>query len=277
MDFLATNLVCENMSLFCIGSQHCPPGHSYAVSYDDRYLIHYVVSGKGKAVYNGKTYHLSKGNAFLIYGKNEVYYEADMVNPWYYIWINISGSMASNFIKSVGLSEENPIYKTKRPDIIEKHFEALVNTKDENNDFLVSGAMLTLLGDMIKYNHKESQMVRKTGEEYITMCKNYVQVNYYRRLTVDELCRYVGLEHSYLYRLFKNKEGISPYDYIIQYKLEKAKKLLLSKEYSIGEIASFVGYEDKLAFSKLFSRKYGISPSQYRKNAVSSKILYDIH
>lgn len=259
------SFVCENMSVFCVNGMQCPPGHSYAVGYTDRYLIHYIINGKGKVVCDGKTYRLSRGNAFLISGKEKVYYEADMKEPWYYMWIQISGDMADSFVKSVLLSRREPIYTTERPDIIERRFRELAALENEKNSFIVSGAMFTLLGDMIKYSVRRAEGDTRSPEEYVTMCKSYIQMNRYRRLTVKELCSYVKLEHSYLYRLFMREVGMSPYDYIIMCKLKTAKKQLEETSLSIGEIALSVGYTDSLAFSKLFGKKVGMPPSEYRK------------
>lgn len=63
------NLICENISIFYMGSQHCEPGHNYSTGFCDRYLIHYIVSGKGKFKCDGITYNLKAGNAFLIAGE----------------------------------------------------------------------------------------------------------------------------------------------------------------------------------------------------------------
>lgn len=258
------NMICENISVFYMGSQHCPPGHSYSTGFCDRYLIHYIVSGKGKFICDGITYELKEGNAFLIAGEKGGYYEADHDDPWYYIWFNISGNMANNFLKSTGLSRKNPIYTTNNPKIISEHLEALINSRFENNEFLNCGAMLSILGDMIKYNLNEVNNNRKQNIEYVNMCKNYIHMNYFRKIRVDELCSFVRLEHSYLYRLFINEIGQSPMEYIIDYKMKRAEKLLKTTELSVADIAASVGYDDRFAFSKIFTKKYGISPSKYR-------------
>lgn len=264
------DLVCEFMTTYDIGSEQCAPGHSWSIGFTDRYLLHYIVKGKGKFICDGKEYELRKGNAFLITGEKGGYYEADKEDPWYYIWINFSGNMADNFLKSVSLSRENPIYSTSNPEIIEKYFKELLKTEKENN-FLLSGAMFTLMGEMIKYSNKKVELIKKSTKEYVNSCKNYISVNSYKRISVDMLCDFIGLEHSYLYRLFMSEEGISPCSYIIEYKLNRAKQLLKETSLTVGEVASSVGYEDSLAFSKLFTKRTGMSPSEYRKVTASKK------
>ena len=60
--------------------------------------------------------------------------------------------------------------------------------------------------------------------------------------------------------------GMSPCDYIIDYKMKRAEKQLLKTNLSVGEIALSVGYADRLAFSKRFAKKMGMSPTEYRKS-----------
>ena len=167
-------------------------------------------------------------------------------------------------MKSTGLSRKNPIYTTTNPQKISKRLEYLVNHQYENNEFLNCGTMLAILGDMIKYNANEVDNAKKSNIEYVNMCKNYIHMNYFRKIRVDELCSFVKIEHSYLYRLFISELGQSPMDYILEYKLKHAEKLLRSTEYSIADIALAIGYDDSFAFSKMFSKKYGISPLKYR-------------
>lgn len=259
-----TNCVCENMSFFLFGHHRCEPGHCASGEYVDRYLIHYIYSGKGKVVCDGKTYYLERGNAFLITGKGEIYYEADKQSPWYYEWINISGSMAEKFLKCLSLSRKNPIYKTTNPEKIEEQLK-LLNAADKSNDFLLSGAVYNLLGQMIAYSAGSTSVTRKTATTYVNLCVNYIQLNYNKRITVDELCRFVGLEHSYLYRLFQKELHTSPCEFIISYKIKKAKYLLETSSPTMDEVAQYVGYDDKSAFSKLFQKKVGITPLKYKK------------
>ncbi|MGN0242538.1 MAG: helix-turn-helix domain-containing protein [Lachnospiraceae bacterium] len=70
--------------------------------------------------------------------------------------------------------------------------------------------------------------------------------------------------HSFI-RRFTNYTGISPRQYITNIRIEKAKSLLANNDFTIAEIAGFVGYQDALYFSRIFKKETGYSPSQYRK------------
>nr|WP_243145844.1 AraC family transcriptional regulator [Clostridium chromiireducens] len=72
------------------------------------------------------------------------------------------------------------------------------------------------------------------------------------------------LSSVYISKVFKEKTGESPINYLINLRLEKAKDLLISTESPIKSIAQSVGYSDAYYFSKLFKKYYGHSPYKYR-------------
>lgn len=69
-----------------------------------------------------------------------------------------------------------------------------------------------------------------------------------------------GFERSYLYRIFKQRYGISPKEYLTRIRLEKA-KWLLARGHSVAECAYMVGYSDAFSLSKAYKKYYGIAPS----------------
>ena len=73
-----------------------------------------------------------------------------------------------------------------------------------------------------------------------------------------------GITQPYLYRIFREETGLSPKQYILNEKLDHAKRLLRETEFSVSEIAGTVGFASVLDFSKFFSRQTGESPSAYR-------------
>ena len=106
--------------------------------------------------------------------------------------------------------------------------------------------------------------MQTTASEYINACKSFIKANYYRKITMDELSDCVGLEYSYLFRLFKAELGISPGNYVTNYKLSKAASFLQSTQMNVSEAPLAVGYTDRVAFTRLFTKKYGVSPQKYK-------------
>ena len=95
---------------------------------------------------------------------------------------------------------------------------------------------------------------------------DYLNENYEHKISLDQIATNMYLSPVYISKIFKEKTGDSPINYLIRIRLEKAKELLVSEENtSIKEIALKVGYEDVYHFSKLFKKHYGVSPLAYRR------------
>lgn len=96
---------------------------------------------------------------------------------------------------------------------------------------------------------------------------NYIEDHYSEKISLDQIAENMYLSPFYISRIFKSETGNAPIRHLINIRLEKAKELLES-DYtgSIQEVAAQVGYDDAYHFSKLFKKRYGVSPSQARRS-----------
>lgn len=95
---------------------------------------------------------------------------------------------------------------------------------------------------------------------------NYFEEHFSDKISLDQIAENMYLSPFYISKIFKSEVGDTPIRYLINIRLEKAKALLEEERgSSIQEIAAMVGYDDAYHFSKLFKKRYGISPSQARK------------
>ena len=81
--------------------------------------------------------------------------------------------------------------------------------------------------------------------------------------SVHIVVKHLGMSHSVIYKKLKILTGMSLVEYIREYKLKKAKQLLLKKENTVAEVSYLVGYSDRKYFSKLFKERFGENPSFY--------------
>lgn len=96
---------------------------------------------------------------------------------------------------------------------------------------------------------------------------NYIEDHYSEKISLDQIAENMYLSPFYISRIFKSETGNAPIRYPINIRLEKARELLEGGyEGSIQEVAAQVGYDDAYHFSKLFKKRYGISPSQARRS-----------
>lgn len=96
----------------------------------------------------------------------------------------------------------------------------------------------------------------------------YIEENVKSNITLSKLAKLCGISSSYFSGLFFECYQISPYDYVIQKRLEVACKLLKETSYTVVSIALSVGYNDAAYFNRLFKKKFGITPLQYRTSNV---------
>lgn len=108
-----------------------------------------------------------------------------------------------------------------------------------------------------KYLPNSKYQKIESGIEYIHN-NLYNEINYY---LPSELC---GISYTYFKKLFIEKFGIPPVQYVNNLRLERGKELLLTNQYSVGEIAKMCGFENTYYFSKKFKEKYHCAPTLYK-------------
>jgi len=146
------------------------------------------------------------------------------------------------------LSEFN--YKNTR-DLID------IKSRDELKSWVE--IILTKLVEMV--NNNRDSFKQKT----INKSLKYIRENY-RDITLGKVSSFVHLSPYYFSRLFKNEVGCTFIEYVTNLRLEQAKKMLKSTSDSVVDIARKIGYSEPGYFSKVFKKKFGISPNEYRKN-----------
>lgn len=120
--------------------------------------------------------------------------------------------------------------------------------------------------------HREGQlpfasMVQNVdhGDGVITRCQDFIAQNYQRQDIIAELVQHSGLPKRSFDRRFRAATGYSPLAYVQTLRIEEAKQLLETTEIGVEEICREVGYEDVASFRRLFRKRAGVSPKDYRR------------
>ncbi len=261
-----------DLNVYRCGVEECNPGHSWGPGVRDHFIIHIILSGKGNFVVNGKTYTLETGQGFLICPDQIVHYEADIKKPWKYSWVGFHGLKAESVLKSANLDINNPVFEYKdRPaaELLTNTLDSMItHLRNENSsDLMLAGYLYQFLSYLV-HNQKGSYTKpykAANKDRYVTKAIEYIEKNYAGHLSVAELARYIRIDRSYLSNLFNKYLDISPSNFIIKYRMDKACELLSNEQLTIGDVARSVGYEDCFQFSKTFKKTKGMSPSLYRK------------
>jgi len=265
----------SDISLYEVGMQRCIPSYSYGPIIRKHYIIHFVLSGHGTLYLNNKPFAVHGQQAFLVPPGAVSIVQADDKDPWYYIWILINGSKAIELLFDTGFSLEQPVYTnlSKIPEI-----ETLLNAflKNAENELFCIGNLYHLFDKLITSSVNKPALM-DGSLKYINTIVNYISVKYSEPIKVQDLADVCGLERCYMTKLFKSATGFSPQEYLISFRMKRARKLLSDSKLPIQHIAYSVGYKDQFSFSKAFRKFNGISPSVYREESVPyGKPLSDI-
>ena len=117
---------------------------------------------------------------------------------------------------------------------------------------------------LVKANSNEKSENSQV-EQYVNKAKRYIEDNYSFSITVKDVAYNIGLDRTYLYRLFIKILGVSPSEYLSDYRISKSAEKLKDKNLSLNEVSLSVGFKDVAYFYKVFSKKYKTTPKKYRE------------
>lgn len=95
---------------------------------------------------------------------------------------------------------------------------------------------------------------------------DYIDSNLSQNLGLAELATIIRVSPAHFGRLFKQSMGVSPYQYVLDCRIQRAKKLLAERKISIGQIAQISGFYDQSHFSRVFRKAVGVTPRQYQRH-----------
>ncbi len=234
------------------GYEDCTPSKSFGPTVRTFWLFHYVVSGTGIFQRNGETYQVKPGEIFVIPPFLETYYEADKEVPWKYIWVGFE----TNFDLPDIFHE--PVIRCPGIGTI---FEDMRHCQgmDSGKSAFISSRLWELISAVLESS--------KPKTNYIKKALHCIESEYMNDLNVKNLAERLNLDRCYFSTLFMQHTGVSPAQYILNFRLNHAADLMVSHGVSPSIAAASVGYNDIYNFSKMFKKKYGLSPRQYVKNA----------
>ncbi|MCI7691358.1 MAG: AraC family transcriptional regulator [Oscillospiraceae bacterium] len=231
------------------------------------YQLLYIAAGQGHFFVNGQERVVSAGN-IIVYLPGQpqeyVYFKDDKTDVY---WVHFTGNDVERIIDYYNIRlSENIIYIGTSPDyqwlfgqIIQEmqlcrpRFEELISLLLRNIFILISR-------NLIGANRADNSL-----ENEVELAMHYFRENYRSEVNVEDYALSRGMSASNFYRVFKQISGSTPLQFILKLRLSNAQNLLENSNLTIAEIASAVGYENPLYFSRLFHKHIGVSPFEYRK------------
>ncbi len=253
------------VNLYYYGHEKCPPGHFFGPAVRQHYLMHFILDGQGIYKVNDKSYAVSKGMAFLIYPGETTFYQADEISPWEYIWIAMDGDDIERLIAAYHSPVNKYLFKAANYSQSADLFRSFADvnnlnlTKDKDK-FI---GLIYLIFSSFEKNCNTGAF--ESDLDYYNRSCKYIRLNYGYNISITDIAENVGLERSYLYRIFMKYAYISPKHYLTKVKVESAGEMLMNSELSMTEIALSCGFNDSSNFCRTFNKYYGYPPLQFKK------------
>lgn len=230
----------------------------------DSYELFYTFDGRGRLEQDGRAVTLGPGMALLINCRTpQRYLTKPGAERWYHLWAHIDGPGVAAFAETLDVGALRPV--TLADPIARRHFGTIATNLGKPGimaSTVVGLAVHNLLAEMVG----AAQAVGESalGDEAVRRACALIESAYAKPVTLDDLAKTAQVSKSYLLKLFRQSLGTTPYDYLLRYRITRAKELLAETDYKIGQISALVGFKSESNFSYRFSQMVGQSPRAYR-------------
>lgn len=224
------------------------------------YELEYHLEEGGTIQVNGKTWYTKRGDVLVAKPGDR----RNCTLPFCCLYVhllNVTGGFKQvlDSIPSV-VHTQDPFYEDTFRSIIKLFLSSKIS-----DSMIASGKLLQLIGRLSERAARPEGISGQTNRT-VSKAVRYINANYAKALSVDQVAGYCNVSTSYLYKLFVQVRGTSPHEMILDRRLTAAKTLLMNTQKSIAEVAEACGFQSHAYFSDCFKRKVGISPGQFRNN-----------
>lgn len=234
-------------------------------------ILFYCVQGKGYYSIGKQHYTLTANQYVIIPATDEpIVYLSDTGDPWSIYWVHFTGKDLPLFNQSHHISPlQSPRYipfNEKGILIWQEMFEHLSRGYSPDNLMHSNLCLYHFIATFIFSQHQNDGSHPQSEKAIIHRTIGYMKENLEKNIRIEDFANLNKYSVSHFSKLFRLTTGMSPIEYFIHLKMQKACQLLYAEDSRIKEIAASLGYEDPYYFSRLFKKYQGLSPEEYRRS-----------
>ncbi len=251
-----------NMDLYFCGERKNTVGHEYGPVTRSHYLFIFVTDGEAELLLGENRVRFGKGNILIAFPGVPVHYKA--LTDWSIRWVGVGSADLGLFLAKLGITPEMPIVTCS-------HGERFGQLLDEILAMPLSPypsqamRLKRYLCEMVELIAADCEVRRNPPVIRSNEILRYIAANYTSDIRVEAIAEHYHLDRSYLERSFKRETGHSMREVILGFRIRRAQTLLRETEYSVEEVAKRSGFRDRLYFSRFFHKKFGSTPTEYRR------------
>lgn len=252
-----------------------PSGHpvGYSFNWENgrilyEYQIIYITDGSGILETREAKHLIHPGSILFIFPGMWHRYKPNKRTGWKEHFIGFNGEFTRTIFHEKFISVQKPILYIGFQDMIIKQFYDIIEqVKEEKPGYqqVCSGIILHLIGNILSINKNREFSGREIEKKIRQTCIKFRE-NLHNEVNVEVLAGEVNLGYSHFRRVFKKYTGLSPAQYHLNLRLQKAREMLLTTNLSVKQVAFEMGFQSNYYFTRIFTKKMGVTPTGIRKN-----------
>ncbi len=236
----------------CAGEFFCGPEYEVQRDRYPSFLLLYVAEGE---ICAGKE--TARAGELLLIDCYEPHRYGTRTNA-HTLWLHFDGEPARHAFET--LRREKGEKLSCPPEAAEGLLRILEMIRTAEDEYSLSEEIYRLLCFLIRPALPEERKPDRIGE-----AKRFFRAHYAEPVGVADAAKAVSLSPSYFSRLFRAASGLSPYEYLLGVRLEKAKEMLLETQAPVSEVAYRTGFGSDANFIAFFRKETGLSPLKFRR------------
>lgn len=233
-------------------------------------ILFYCVQGKGYYTLDGHTFTLNPNQYVIVPATDKpLVYWSDTEDPWSIYWVHFTSDALQAFNRAYHIvPEQGPQYiphNEKGIRIWEEMYENLSRGYSPENLMNTNLCLYHLIATFV-FSQQQNQNSSSPEKAIIRETIDYMKNNLDKTIRIEDFADLNKYSVSHFSKLFRLTTGMSPIEYFIHLKMQKACQLLYTEDSRVKQIAALLGYDDPYYFSRLFKKYMNTSPETYRKS-----------
>jgi len=259
-----------DLDVRCFGLENCDKDF-WRKGIRECFLIHYIVKGRGYYIANNIRYELEPGDVFASFPNEEIIYATYPEDPFSFCWFGFNGKRCDAVLTECGLTKSAHVMRISDEYRLDKIVAECVDSmpldeepvKSQLQGYLYHFFSLIQKSRYASINNNHNNLNNHNRSfDYIETAVHCIEDNYMHDITVKSLASFVGLERTYFSKIFSQSTGMSPQEYIMRYRIDRAAQLIKTSGLTNRQIGNIVGIQNEYYFSRLFKKIKGVSPSK---------------
>lgn len=243
------------------GTSYCDGSYKITRNCSAVGCVEYIISGCGNVKANGKEYIARAGDTYILFPDDDHLYYSDSDFPWTKIWFNASGKLFNTLASIYSLRNQTVFHCDTQKYIKKIHAEL---ARKDITPMQIANSTALIFHEMIQFLHTNGNNCG-TAISDAKKIKNYIDLHLFEPMRLNNISSQIYKSTAQTIRIFKKAYGITPYEYYLNSKIEKAVEMLENSTFSVKETAFRLGFCDEHYFSNLFRKKTGKTPLEFSR------------